>query len=639
MRLDDLGERYVESELKNQLENEEWFIQSDTREFCYIVKWNNYDIPSRWLCYVKTLLLLFCGGYTDIYGNLLRNTSSLKTFLGDAKRFFIKFEELFEGKNLSALNIENLTKILHALAIDSDSQLKASTTCEGYTKLANRIRTGYSVGNLSDGLTFDIPQNSTEFFFRDLVETNGVEFSSWYKGGTYGGLPAAIAMALLSRSLEILRSNETRIALKVFEFSRADSLDLNVFFKGYTVNKCKIKGNLLEILSTSNGEYAHSAQSLLQEINDCVDESYRGRFFESKGEFTKHVQRVYDYSVIAICILTGYRIIELRYLLYNHIYRDERSKDWIVRSEIVKTHKGIGTIRAICDEAAEFIDVLLRLSEVDKVKENRPIFEFRALRTTKHEGGKSVPYNTMLHRVKDGYADFLETVGEDFRKVCGVASPHIFRHAWVDVALRCHVPEAGYNNVTEEIRHHLRHRYGSTWTRRYMDGKFTPVHMQDLEQNYMADLIGRIGGEDASEFFGPMAVRIKKLIESKAEFLGVDEVDAKEQVIEEQKDNLLHLSGHPWGICMLMKDTETQAKCYDKMAKVPKYDEASSFENCSGCTHRLSHKSQLEDVTRFVLAHEDFVQKYPIQSTVLKKVSTEAARRGRLIIKEIEGVC
>ncbi len=637
LRIETLEERFVENSLKNQLENEEWFIQNDSKDFCYVVKWNNYGVPHRWLNYIKSMLLSVCGGYTDHFGNIVKNTSSLKTFLGDAKRFFIRYEEKFEGRNLSDLKIENLKYLLQSLAIDSDGQLKARLTCEGYTKLINRIQESYSLGNLGDGFSFDIPEKGTDYFFKDLVESKGVEFSQWREGGTYGGMAVSIAMLLLARCIEIMRCKETQIALKLFEFARNEQIDISVLFRTHYSGKSNGGGTYLSNLAASNSKYANAAQQLIHFINSISDDKHTDWFFGSKHVFTQHVLKVYDYGTIAICMLSGYRISELRYLLGSHIYRDKDSGDWLVRSEIIKTHKGIGTIRSICDEGAEFIDILIRLSESDKIKENQPIFEFNNRRTSRHEGSASVPYNTMLRRIKDGYADFLDSTGNDFSSVCEDASPHVFRHVWVDMALRCHVPEAGYNNVTEEIRHHLRHRYGSTWTRRYMDGKFTPMHMQELEQSYLADLIGRIGGEESCDFFGPMAARIKKLIEEKAEFIGSDEAEAKEKVIKDQLENLLHISGHPWGLCVLMKTTETQAKCYDQKSKIPQFDEASSFETCSGCTHRVSHRSQLEDIKRFVLAHEEFVRNFPIQSTIMKKVSTEAASRGRSIIKEIEG--
>ena len=629
--LDDLPEAYERNVLKNQVDDSVWYVENDSDESFYVVKWDNYDIADKWTVYVKHLFLHYCGGYVDAYGNIVNNTSSLKTFLGDAKRFFNELNNHFENQYLSELTIANLSVLLRALAIKEDGEPKSRITVGGFQKIISNMQEYYSKGKLSDGFLFDLPHHFADYFYKDFIEGFGIDYAVWYKGGSYGGIPVALAMFILAYALDVIRSDKTKIVLKYFEYLRDGLLTDNVIF-GRKDIKGKFKLPLFNIANYPSGKYCYVAQEFVDDINASVSEEYENWFFEDKWTLNKYVGKVYDLGAIAVCILTGYRISELRHVLPSHLDKHKDTGNWTIKSKIIKTNKGIGTVRSFSDEGAEIINILIKLYTEDKFAIDMPVFQRTIRNTTKVDN--AVPYNTMLHCFKDGYEYFLKDQGQHHQDVVESLSPHNFRHTWVDMALRCFLPEKDHSILSEEIRHHLRHRYGSTWTRKYMDGKFTPVYMRELEEQYLKDLIERVVGEESDDFMGPTAIRIKNRVKEKIEFIGMDE--AIDETVHELCEELIHLEGHPWGLCVLMDDTQTQAKCFDCKSKTPKYEEGSGFETCIGCIHRLSHKSQKEDIIQFVLAHEDFLNNYPINSSLLIPVSQEAVRVGRLIVEEMD---
>lgn len=628
-----LSDQYERSLLKNSLEESCWYIENDADETFYVVQWDNYDIPSKWLVFSKELLLSYCGGYVDKYQNIVTNISSLKTFLGDTKRFFIKLNNFFEEEALGELSIEEVSSILQSLAVTEEDGLKSKATVTGFSKVINALQKAYREGALSDGFLFDMPGNFIEYFYKDFVESMGVDYPIWNKGGSYGGVPVSLAMYILAYSLQVLRSDKTKIAKKYFSYVRKGILP-HKFILEWKSNKGEYRSSVVKCAYSNDRKFSKEARQLIDEINKEVADEYRDWFFDGGLELNQHVSKVYDCSVIAICILTGYRISELRHLLPSYLDYDNEKKVFTLKTNMIKTNKGLGTIRSFSDEGAEIIGLLLEMHVEDKMALDIPIFARTHRNTTRGDAQKAVPYNTMLHCFKDGYQAFLSDQGRHFEDVLESISPHNLRHNWVDMALRCFLPEKDHSVLSEEIRQHLRHKYGSTWTRKYMDGKFTPVHMRELEERYLEDLINRAAGEEAEDFVGPVVVRIKNKVKEKIEFICIDE--AIDETVRELLEELIHIEGHPWGLCVLFHDTQTQAKCFDKETSTPKYEESSSFENCSGCIHRLSHKSMKEDIIRFVLAHEDFLAGYPISSGKLIATSKEAVRVGRKIVEDME---
>jgi integrase len=647
--LDFLADDYNKYSIKNGRNDKKWYVQNDADSTFYVVNWENYHVEDKWKGLAKTVFLNYCGGYVDVYQNITTRISSLKTFLGDMKRLLEGLSKYSNCNLLSDLSMDEFAFVLRKISVKPDGSPKACQTCSGFLKVAHKIRDFHDDGLISDGFSFSFPVSDQKFFYLDFIKSQGLNYEDWRARGSYGGAPVAIAMNMLAHCFKYFNHPKTKLAVHLFEVMRA-RIPLGVYLEG--VSRYVDTGSWNSLIAAQSDCYSEELARLHFEFEQISGVDYLDIQFSGKSDLLIYAQEVYDAGLLILTTLSGYRISELRHLRPSDLKRKDERGNWIVHrdnddlnqgspdeqalsSKLIKTNYGIGTIRSISSCAVPVVETLIGLSLYDKRALDRPIFQFNYF-TSQRDIHKAVPYNTALRMLKRGYRSFLSKQDKSFEEALGDLSPHNLRHTWVDIALRCFLPERSHSVLTEEIRHHLRHQYGSTWTNKYLANKFTPVMMRELEEGYLSDLVVRMNDDVDSEFYGPVVVRIKKMVRERVEFIGMDEVAAKEQVIEDMQEDLLHLQGHPWGLCVLMKDTQTQAKCYDKVNQVPSFDENSGFENCISCVHRLSHKSQVADIQRYVLAHEDFVENYPLDSKSFKKVSKEAARVGRLLLKEMD---
>ena len=138
-------------------------------------------------------------------------------------------------------------------------------------------------------------------------------------------------------------------------------------------------------------------------------------------------------------------------------------------------------------------------------------------------------------------------------------------------------------------------------------------------------------GDEAIEFSGPIALHIKKQIKASHLIGNADEIDAAIDVIA---DEFEHIIAHEWGFCVLRKVSKAEAKCLDRKTGLPDVLGRSSFRNCSGCPHRLSHRSQKKDIYRIGLSHQHFIDNYPLPRVT--ENSKVIVKRCEIMLQEME---
>lgn len=625
---------------RNEINDSIWYVFNDINDNYKVINWDNCEIPDRWKPVVKRSLLNFCGGYSspetqDIYNS----GSSIKTFLGSSARFFNTFDSLFgEERLLCELTLSDIYRLFMKIASQYSNGLPSSSTVSDYLKILRRYRREFEKGKNIDGVSVPLPTNIKKFLFKELVESKGLTLAQWTKGESFQTIPASVAMLILARCIEINRSPKTKLVELYFKYLREIGFRQDAFWSPFAQKrtKGKLSGFMASLDWLINSKHVLSnpkRRSLAyQFFKEASELCYIGGQLDSLKEFSKQLDLIYDYNTTCFIILTGYRLVEVRHICGGDIKFTGESG--IEFPTTPRKTKHFPTVRDVSSLTAEIVKTLISCSPTDKIAENNPIFSKKVRENPDYGDKNATPDNTMRHRLNDCWEDFVNNVNLDNDIVDLGISPHALRHVWVDMALRCNVPEKGMNIVTEEIRHHLRHQYGSKWTRRYMDGKFTKEHMRELEDNYFRDITLRLIGEESNDFFGPIAKRIRKAI-AEAHFVDASETDALEKSIKKISSGLVSVDTHAWGLCVLMKDTQTLAKCYDKKACLPDTSNRSSLENCSGCIHRLSHRSNSEYIQRYVLAHQDFLSKYPLKANKIRKFSEDAIVLGNKMLKEM----
>jgi hypothetical protein len=303
------------------------------------------------------------------------------------------------------------------------------------------------------------------------------------------------------------------------------------------------------------------------------------------------------------------------------------------KSEIIKTAFGLMTIRGLAGEVAKAANAVHGLSYVDKNEANLKVlartftsafYQMEAAEANKlqlNHNQLMVGEGVLRNGLNRHYEYSKAKHGVTLLGIEDGIHPHMLRHTFAEFALR-----RFDGNVIEEIRNHYRHSYGSYMTKKYTDNKLRVEEQILLENEYIAELVGRIGNRP-DEFSGPIAAFIKRRINETHELLTIDEIE--ERICDEVES----IVGHEWGYCIVIAKTKTEANCYNKKTKVPEIEKSSSFLTCSTCKHRLTEKSQKEDILRIGLTHQNFIDNYPLPSVT--KSSRKVVSNCNAILKEI----
>lgn len=613
----------------NNLGDDTWYIVDSRNELVTKIHWDTLNSSKEMLVFAQNYIRHWVGGYADNLQRLYFVPTTVQHRLRKIERLIEYVEEKYPNKKLCHLSIDEVYLLMQDLiAPEGCKEPNGRGQAEVYAAIIRQSQQYYIEGLLTDGFNCDLPINLIDASLQDYLTGKGFNFQQWRKGGSWGGIPISVAMLLLADCIETLRSDTTKSLLAVFDDIREHQNP--PLFKIFRPEFNKVIDPAYSGTSPNMEKFLR----LKKRIEEYTGKSINRFPMKTQREFTSATKNVYDAALMLCLLVTGGRIGEITGILADEIERDDNG-DWWFKSAIHKTNKGIKDLRAISGLAAEAVDIAIGLSMFDKVEMSLPVFLFAHDGEAVHVKDMELRRTTMTmngyrNRLKRYYEDFLNKCGNEVREAHPEFKPHNTRHTWADFALR-----RFEGNVLEEIRDHFRHKYGSYHTKRYTDEKLSP-HVQQLkERQYLEEIIHRIAGDEGDEFHGATALYIKKRLEETHEFIGDDELSSIDILVDEIADEFVRLVPHEWGFCVLREATKVQAKCFDRKAKIPRVDEGSSFDNCSGCMHRLTHNSHKEDVVRIAIAHNDFINNYPLGSAS-KKQSESTLKRAKAIIKEIE---
>lgn len=616
----------------NNLGDDTWFVV-DIRDERNVTKihWDTVTYSDEKLVFAKEYLRNWLGGFRDDFQRLYGVPSTV-THRTRVVESILKYAEMVHpNKKLCHFSTQDIFEMMQSLVFPMGSKKTLSIgRGEILSAIIRASQEYYVKGQATDGFDCDLPNDLIDAALKQFLTNRGVNYLKWRKGGSWGGMPISVAMLLVADCLEVIRSEKTKIVLALYDdlSEHRDLLFRHIFVRNVftrTIDKTYFDQH------TGNYKYGEQFQRLKRTIEGCTGKPLSEFPFENEGDFTSYVKQVYDASLMLCMIVTGGRISEIVDILADEIEPDDNG-DWWFKSPIHKTNKGLKELRAITGLAAEAVNTVIRLSLFDKEALSLPVFLFAhnaddnyVIRNNEQRVGRE----STRKRLQAYYQEFLTRVGSEIAEAHPKFTPHNTRHTWVDFALR-----RFDGNVLEEIRSHFRHKYGSYFTRHYSDEKLSPHVNQLREREYLEEIIYRIAGEEGNEFHGSVALYIKNRIAESHHFFGDDELDSMELLVDEIADEFLRLVPHEWGYCVLRESTQSQAKCFDKDAKIPNIELGSSFENCSGCIHRLTHSSQKEDIVRIAVAHNDFINNYPLRS--FQNTSELTLKRAKAMIKEIE---
>ncbi len=490
----------------------------------------------------------------------------------------------------------------------------------------------YHQGKLSEGLTISFSKRFREDSLGEILKERKTSYEEWMEGGYFESIPLPIAMMLLSDAISILRSDQTKLLLAYFRHQRTNlaihpkslfhNKRFDVFCKNGTLGKSTFTPNyrtLHEVLKVVTGKPVRHIPFSPEIIND-------------------HCASVFDACIVIVLTLTGIRISELGSICADD-YKLETDGTWVFNSDLFKTNFGLPEIRTMSGLVAEAAETMVGLSYLTKRKrvdcKKLPLFSrnyyisnYRRdnrIEDVKFKGHKT---GTLSDRLNVFYSKFLDNHNE-VKSECPLIHPHRFRHTFAEFGLR-----RFDGNVLEAIRQHFRHQAGSYFTHRYMDNKLSAEVKDEIERDYLKELISRIVESENNDLSGPVAVYIKKKAKEQC-YLQYEEVAG---FVVELADEFEKLVAHEYGFCMVRTETRHLSKCYDKKTQVPMIQNG-CFSICSGCPNSLySTRGNKEEIIRIATSHQNMIDNFPIKVDGITAIESSKAvvKRAGQILDEME---
>ncbi|MDQ2194487.1 MULTISPECIES: hypothetical protein [unclassified Vibrio] len=509
---------------------------------------------------------------------------------------------------------------------------------EGYRHILYRSYQYFTSSAIIDGLRVVVTRQFTGAILEPYLKQSGTTLATWLKGGTFGTIPIENGMVVLAHALNLLKSKRANAARAFYNFMRENqptnpttilSLRENLFPEN---RNCPRSG-------TSRGPRKKNIRKLKDLLEEKLDGESPDLFTE--GNLGDFVVQLYNAASYILLVLSGFRLSEWVTFKAND-FQKLPDGTWEFCNEIHKTNHSIKSPRYLHSMAVLAVDTLIECSYVDKVSENAPVF-IRTFRTHSFVSkNKRMPkLSEILDKkiwgehpditIRSGFDKFYsETIKQhpELAKIHNTTTPHQARHLWAEYTIR-----RFDGAVIDLITEHFRHRYSDNFIRSYYEDALRERERDDIELAYIEDILRRIGSRDESlsGFYGPAAKRARNELR-KALLISTDDFDF---VLASLTESII-ITVDEWGYCLLRKDEESLAKCWNKDLGMIMVEESRSFEICGSCPHSCNTKLQRNGIERSLIAHEEFIKALPAELSRLADSSRKHIRTGEIRLKAMD---
>lgn len=634
-----------------------WMVEnsgSSRQEGSLILNWEDrYSIlPKEILILAQEIFLKRANGYTnpDTGRIVVRSDQGLNPFY-DVSIFFRLIIDFFPNKKLKNITLDDLKS---AILSDLDNkrrkkkekgQLKDNTGVPAIMSYLQILRefsgAAHTLNPFSEELVLSIP--SSEDFLSDYFHSKGVPWEQVLKGTSHVAIPFHISSHWLSYILGEMGSEEFQIVRGIWLTKR-----MVVEKRGPLIKNRSKRGDttarLTKIIQSRvvfsgvgrKPPIGVSQSEIIDELDKCFIRllGYKPKNSEVlrvnsqlAGLTAKYIGHLYT----VIAMVTGARRSELHTLSLSSFAEvtDEVSE---FGSFICKTNEGLPTIRNISGFAHKMTKECSDIGWTPRNEDNVRLFY-----STRSYSPYYIDIGVMGEHTNLSYMSFLERLPEEigikYRIELPKVTTHQHRHTFAAFALR-----VSDGNVFEAVRSHFRHALGSWMTQVYFEDKVTDTERKFIEKEYISEIIKRIGAQGDHGYFGPMLVRIERLIEDKIQLLDTNTLPALSHEMAEIVDGIDSIKVHEWGFCVPQIETISKSKCWDKETKIPDYDAGSTFSNCSRCVHLLSQRSCKEDIERIAISIHKTLEHYPVLGKTLRKVYERDFFNATAMLKQIESM-
>lgn len=676
-------------------QSDEWlFRDPQTNEF-FRRKLSDSEINNHWKQYFKQYIRYKFGGFKGDERYLSASPSQTTTNLSTPLSF-LKWASIHHPNSyLSDFTREDVHNYVRTLF----EERNAFATMVAKTLILRETYHAYCHKHLADGLKFRLDYFTSQYpkpnsILKTLCDEYGIDFAEWGSGGTHGSIPIYTAMGLLAYAVRDLRNDKTRFAVGLYglmrkydglmskdhtyivindcfshysAYRRSGKPDIHAFIKPkadthsallkYYYN-CKAQGkefiagdaydavskqynspNCIQKRIDRYSKYWDWYWDIFHDFNALADQYLTEE--KSWGDVSLHVKKTVRYAAFTITLcLTGSRSwSEIRNMRNKDVVADDENPEGVLyTTPIKKTNFGIEEVRVTHNlvlEAAHTLK-LCRLNLDDNIYLfSRSFLTLKSGRYNNLDTLKPLCSRALRDGLLEYYAYFIKAHPE-----LGDAHPHInahqFRHTWAEFALRMFE-----GNVTEEIRRHFMHSYGSYMTQAYTFDKLKDEIADNLVREYLKEILGRIVDEK-------LKANIDEEFQKDLQGIAVDHLtrrmnnfvitpDSLDEFLDNIADEYVHIKAHEYGYCLSRVATLKHSNCYDNEKGMPDYDGA-CFQTCIGCVSFCASKKNNEAaLVRQAIAHTEFaknrIEMFNLtEDDKLVKQSLKAVEEGNVIL-------
>ncbi|MGI9838790.1 hypothetical protein [Vibrio parahaemolyticus] len=626
----------------NNLGDHIWHLEDEDGKIKEVdfLEWDCSDDKVVW---AQSFILKRADGYVNNEQKLvISDLGTWKPIINKLQNFCEYWEYNLKNTPLSRWTQHDVVQFIKNVMIyidkDGNECVKHHGQEEGYRHILYRSYQYFTNSSIMDGLRIIVSKRLTEVILEPYLKKSGTTLAAWLKGGSFGSIPIENSMVVMAHAIELLQSNQANAVRAFYNFIRNNQ----------STNPMELLSTRANLFPENRNETARAKNPIgpskenIKRLKNILEDKLGGEspsiFVQSNlGNF---VDELYGAASYILLVLSGFRLSEWVTFKAKD-FKKTSDNAWEFCNEIHKTNHSIKSSRYLHGMAALALDCLIECSYVDKISENVPVFlkAFRAhMFVTKH---KKIPtYSDMIDlgywggnkeaTIRIGFQKFYcKTIQQhpELANIHNTTSPHQARHLWAEYTIR-----RFDGAVIDLITEHFRHRHSDNFIKAYYEDALRERERDDIELSYIEEILRRIGScnESLPGFFGAAAKRARNELR-KAALISFDDF---EFAVASLTENIV-ITVDEWGYCLLRKGEEQLAKCWNKDLGVAMVEELRSFNVCGGCIHSCNTKLQRDGIERSLIAHEEFVEKLPLELSRLADASRKHIRIGKIRLGEM----
>lgn len=546
--------------------------------------------------------------YQDVRGTLRYPHGTMKNRLNGIKTLIVYLDNQPDDKRqLKNWSVIDLVTFIQSNAVKGN-KLASNASIR---IILDALKTSYAKRYEQDGLSFTVPSNFLVDVMLPLCKRFDLTYSQWERGGSHGMVPMSVATLLLADAIKLIRGTKSQLLQCYYTEFRQGRLSRSMIDTGLS-RKSVFNLNISNFIKVSKKNPITGVNTNVK--NDTKRLAFVNKLHKVEPNLTdfpfkSHVEindcaiELQGACITILLSVTLMRISEchsvgadwmdsIKYLDVN----GEWTNDAILKSKIIKTSGGIVAKRGLSPLGVEVIELLNKLSWVDKEALGLQLLSptYNSSWVKKNASDKthnSLTIGTLRKRLQSYYQKFVARSHHSIKEVFPQIIPHNLRHLKMAFGLRKFDGDVEAA-IKQEMRHHGHH------TQAYSINKLNEEEVAHVKRDYVQEIIKRILINDPGDkWVGPAVKKVRKVAKNLLHGQNIEMLSMLEiaEFHEEFYEKIHSMMFHSYGFCFVMKDMIKVSKCgvKDNMVRTG----LANSKLCHGCAnfgiHNKSHEHNM----------------------------------------------